>query len=87
MFIFSSVLTSHQPLFASLTDRDSMGDYGDQVRKIFELPCLPDSSSQKLETLDWNSSFIAAPPPRGKRDGVNGHISERENVNWMKIIA
>ena len=23
----------------------------------------------------------------GKRDGVIGHISERENVNWMKIIA
>ena len=25
-------------------------------------------------------------PPRGKRDGVIGHISERENGNWMKII-
>ena len=22
-------------------------------------------------------------PPRGKRDGVIGHISRRENVNWM----
>ena len=26
-------------------------------------------------------------PPRGKRDGVIGHISERENENLMKIIA
>ena len=26
-------------------------------------------------------------PPREKRDGVIGHISEPENVNWMKIIA
>ena len=26
-------------------------------------------------------------PPRGKRDGVIGHISVRENGNWMKKIA
>ena len=26
-------------------------------------------------------------PPRGKRDGVIQHILERENGNWMKIIA
>ena len=26
-------------------------------------------------------------PPRGKRDGVIGHISRRENVNWMWKLA
>ena len=26
-------------------------------------------------------------PPRGKRDGLIQHILERENGNWMKIIA
>ena len=26
-------------------------------------------------------------PPRGKRDGVIRHILERENGNWMRIIA
>ena len=26
-------------------------------------------------------------PPRGKSDGVIGHVSERENGNWMKTIA
>ena len=26
------------------------------------------------------------PPPRGKRDGVNIHISKRENRNWMEKL-
>ena len=29
-----------------------------------------------LPNLNWGS-------PRGKRNGVIGHISERENGNWM----
>ena len=34
-----------------------------------------------------NNKYLVRGPPRGKRDGVIGHISERESGNWMEIIA
>ena len=45
--------------------------------KIFLIP-----SVMKIWTiLCWCS--LTRGPPRGKRDGVIGHISKRENVNWI----
>ena len=32
-------------------------------------------------------NFLNKGPPRGKRDDVIGHISKRENGNWMERIA
>ena len=35
-------------------------------------------------TFEKIGDWLLVGPPRGKRDGVIGHISERENGNWME---
>ena len=42
---------------------------------------------RSLSTYAHKIIYYNRGPPRGKRDGVIGHISERENGNWMEIIA
>ena len=39
---------------------------------------------QLIRTAYVDMMHLIRAPPRGKRDGVIGHISERENGNWMK---
>ena len=46
------------------------------------------SEAERQKHLPSNKSYnIVEGAPRGKRDGVIGHISERESRNWMKIVA
>ena len=43
--------------------------------------------SKIKDRMSLLKSICRRGPPRGKRDGVIWHILERENVNWVKIMA
>ena len=50
------------------------------IWRVFTPPPVARFFREKYRKILWG-------PPRGKRDCVIRHILERENGNWMKIIA